>query len=147
MGNESSSLEGLEAVLVDPSLILGESQQAIAMRAELAAQSSSSNTYSLTLTNPNPQAIPLLVPTSLEPDSCLEIPMATGPHEENQFRDPEPEILDILNPVALFPSTFIDGDEEPILPRQALVQFEATSGYINFLLIIILINFLLIKSN
>ena len=142
MGNESSSLEGLEAVLVDPSLILGESQQAISMRAELAAQSSSSNTYSLTLTNPNPQAIPLLVPSSREVESRLHIPMAAGPHEESQLREAEPEILDILNPVALFPSGYIDDDEEPIPPTQALAQFEATAGYINFLLIIILINYI-----
>ncbi len=150
MGNEQStengspSLEGLEAVLVDPSMILGESQQAISMRAELAVQSSSSNTYSLTFTNPNPEAIPLLVPSSFEPDSCLDIPDV---HEENQFRDPEQGILDMLNPLALFPSTIIDGDEEPLPPTQALAQFETTSGYIPFLLIIILIHFLLIKSN
>ena len=142
MGNEQStengspSLEGLEAVLVDPSMILGESQQAISMRAELAVQSSSSNTYSLTFTNPNPEAIPLLVPSSFEPDSCLDIPDV---HEENQFRDPEPETLDMLNPLALFPSTFIDGGEEPLPATQALTQFEATSRYINFLLIIIYI--------
>ena len=135
--NGSPSLEGLEAVLVDPSSILGESQQAISMRAELAANSTTPNTYSLTLTSPNPQAIPLLVSSSPEVDSSLLIPNRGGPHEENQFSEGDPEILDMLNPLALFPSNFLDGDEEPLPPPRAFAQFEATSGYINFLLIII----------
>jgi len=153
MGNEQStengspSLEGLAGVLVDPSMILGETQHEIAMRTHLAANSTTHNTYSLTLTSPNPQAIPLLVSSSLEADSGLHIVDGTGLQGESQIREAETESLDILNPLALFPSNFIDGDEEPLPPTQALVQFEAPSGYINFLLIIILINDILIKSN
>ena len=140
--NGSPSLEGLEAVLVDPSSILGETQLAKSMRTQLAANSTTPNTYSLTLTSPNLQAVPLLVSSSPEVDSGHHIPNRGGPHEENQFRERDPQILDMLNPLALFPSAFIDHDEEPIPPAQALVQFEATSGYI-----IILINFHLINYN
>ena len=151
MGNEQSSengspsLEGLEGVLVDPSMILGETQQEIAMRTHLAAKSTPHNTYSLTLTNPNPVAIPLLVSNSIDPHSSLLSPNRGGPHEESQFREAEQETLDILNPLALFSSTFIDDDEVPLPPAQPLDQFQATSGYINILLIIILINLLLIN--
>ena len=116
MGNVESSengcpsLAGPEAVLVDPSVILGESQEEISMRTDLAAQSTTGNNLSA-----NPDGVAL--------------------HGERQLSEAEPEILDILNPLALFPSTFIDGDEEPIPPAQALAQFEATSGYINLVLI------------
>ena len=117
MGNEQSSengcpsLTGPEAVLVDPSTILCETQQEISMRTQIAAQSSTANTL------------------SVNPDRA-------GHNGENQLREAVLEILDILNPLALFPSTFIDGDEETLPPAQALAQFEATSGYINFLLMI-----------
>ena len=141
--NGSPSLEGLEAVLVDTSSILGETQLAKSMRTQLAANSPTPNTYSLTLTSPNPQAIPLLVSSSPEVDSGHHIPNRGGPHEENQFREGDPEILDMLNPLALFPSAFIDHDEEPLRPAQPLAQLAPTSGYINFLLI----NYILIKSN
>ena len=126
-------------------MILGESQHDIAMRTHLAANSTTPNTYSLTLTSPNPMAIPLLVSSSPEVDSSLLIPNRGGPHEENQFKEGEPETLNILNTLALFPSDFIDDDEVPLPPAQPLDQFEATSGYINILLIIILINLLLIN--
>ncbi len=142
MGNEQSSengspsLEGLAGVLVDPSMILGETQQEIAMRTHLATNSTTPNTYSLSLTSPNPQAIPLLVSSSVVADSGLNIVDGTGLQGESQIREAEPEILEMLNPLALFPSKFIDGDEETLPPAQALDQFVATSGYINFLLII-----------
>jgi len=143
MGNVESSenwcpsLTGLEAVLVDPSMILGESQQEKSMRTQLPAQSSTPNTLSANPSNPNPQAIPLLVSSSNEGETGLHIPDGAGPHEERQFREGESEILEMLNPLALFPSTFIDGDEEPLPPAQPLAQFDPTSGYINILLFII----------
>ena len=139
MGNEQStdngspSLAGLEAVLLDPSLILGESQQAIAMRTQIAAQSNNPNTLSGCPSNP--QAIPLLVSSCLVVDSGLHIPVAVGLQVESQIREAQPEILDMLNPLALFPSTFIDGGEESLPATQALAQFKTTSGYITFLLI------------
>ena len=113
MGNEQSSengcpsLSGPEALLVDPSMILGESKQEISMRTQLAAHSSTPNTL------------------SVNPDEA-------GQHEESKLREEEPEILDMLNPLALFPSTFIDGGEEPLTLAQSLAPFEATSRYINF---------------
>ena len=117
--NGGASLAGLEALIVDPSTILGESQQDIAMRNQLPAQSDS----------------PLTL--SVNPDGA-------GSHEESQLREAEPEILQMLNPLALFPSTFIDGDEEPLPRAQPLAHFVETYGYINFLLMIININ---IKTN
>ena len=143
MGNEQSSengcpsLAGPEAVLVDPSMILGESQQEISMRRELPAQSSTPNTFSANHSNQKTQAIPLLVSSSIETDSGLHIREAAGLQGESQIREAEPEILDMLNPLALFPSNFIDGHEEPLPPAQSLAQFDGTSGYINFLLMII----------
>ena len=149
MGNEQSSengspsLEGLAGVLVDPSMILGETQQEIAMRTHLATNSTTPNSYSLTLTSQNPQTIPLHVSSSLEFDSGHHIPVAVGLQGESQIREGDPEILDSLNPLAFFPSTFIDGYEEPIPPAQPLAQFEATSEYINFILItLLLINYI-----
>ena len=43
--NGSPSLEGLAGVLVDPSMILGETQQEIAMRTHLATNSTTPNRY------------------------------------------------------------------------------------------------------
>ncbi len=77
MGNEQSSengcpsLTGPEAVLVDPSTILGETQQEISMRTQLGAQSSTPNTHSVTPSTR--QAIHLLLSSSIEPDSALHI--------------------------------------------------------------------------
>ncbi len=116
MGNVKSSengcpsLAGPEAVLVDPSVILGESHQEISMRRELPAQSSTTVSH------------------SVNPDGA-------GPHEDSQLREVVPETLEMLNPLALFQSDFIDVDEEPLPPTQPFAQFEATSGYINLLLI------------
>ena len=120
---------------MDLSMILGVSQQEIAMGTQLAANSTIPNSYSLTLTSPNPQAIPLLVSSSVEADSGLHIADGTGLQGESQIMEAELETLDILNPLALFPSTFIDDDEEPIPQAQPLAQLAPTSGYINLLLI------------
>ncbi len=137
--NGGASLAGLEALIVNPSTILGEAQQEFLRRTQIAAQASTPNTNSARPSSSNPQAVPLLVSSSIEPHSGLHIPYAAGPNRENQFREAEPEILEMLNPLALFRSNFIDGDEEPLPPTQTLALFDPTSGYINFLIIILYI--------
>ncbi len=135
--NGGASLAGLEALIVDPSTILGESQQDISMRNHLAANSTSP--IPLSCGHSNPQAIPLLVSSSLEVDSRLHIREAAGLQGESQIMEAEPEILDMLNPLALFPSAFIDHEDELPPNAQTLSSFVPTLGYINFLLIIIYI--------
>ena len=135
--NGCPSLAGLEAILVDPSTILGESQQEISKRNHLAANSPSH--IPLSGGHSNPEVIHLLVSSSLEVDSGLHIREAAGLQGESQIREAEPEIWDMLNPLALFPSAFIDHEDELPPNAQTLSSFVPTSRYINFLLIIIYI--------
>ena len=88
--NGSASLAGLESLIRDPSMILGVSQHAIVMRNQLAAQSSTHNTLSCNPSKAKPQAIPLLISSSLEADSGRHMPDGVGPHEEIQFMEAEP---------------------------------------------------------
>ncbi len=136
----SASLSHLESITMDPSMILGEFQQDITMRTQRAAQSSSGNNLLIKPSIPNQDAIPFLVSSSIEAPSGLQIQDAGDPQEESQLREGVLEVLEMLNPLALFRSTFIDDDDELAPPAETLAEFAPTSGYINFLLIIIYIH-------
>ncbi len=160
MGNVEStengrpSLAGLEAVIRDPSLILGESPQALLIRHRLAAQASSSQVLSSStspaigsiILNPshpatthilsipistnveNPERRPETGP-SIQPDLGNAIEEMGGPREKMQVREGEPEEFDNIPPPIQFEDPITEFDDDLAVTAPILAGFVSNHGY------------------
>ena len=160
MGNDQSSengrpsLAGLEAVIRDPSLILGESPQALVIRHRLPAQASSSQVPSSNpppaigssiLTHSHPATSPLLsslisrnvenrqirreAGRSMKSDLDNSIEEVAGPREKMQFREGEPEEFESIPQPIQFHEPITEFDEDLAVTAPILAGFITNNGY------------------
>ena len=160
MGNVEStengrpSLAGLEAVIRDPSLILGNSPQALVIRHRLAAQASISQVPSSNI----PRAIgsSIIIPShhatnpilsthismnvknqqkravtgrSMEGDLGNSIEEGAGQREKMQFREGEPEEFESIPPPIQFEDPITEFDDDLAVTAPILAGFVSNHGY------------------